>query len=102
MEVLEAKRDRGSYFYRFHPKAAYCKGCGIRARCYRNVDTYKGFAVKKEYFDNLPMREMMTEKLSSAQGKKRMADRACLIEHVLRFSRGFFDRLIYYTQGTPT
>jgi len=82
METMVAKEDRGNYFYRFHPKAGYCQGCRIRARCYQNVDTYKGFSVKKEYFDNLPLRERMTEKLSSAKGKRRMTDRSCLIEHV--------------------
>jgi len=82
MEVLEAKRDRGNYFYRFHPKIGDCRGCGIRARCYQKANTQKGFSVKKEYFDNLPLRERMTEKLSSAKGKRRMTDRSCLIEHV--------------------
>ena len=38
--------------------------------------------MKKEYFDNQSLREATTEKLSSAQGKKRMVDRSCLIEHV--------------------
>lgn len=32
--------------------------------------------VKKEYFDNQLLREAMTEKLSSAQGKKMMVDRS--------------------------
>jgi hypothetical protein len=82
MEVLEAKEDRGNYFYRFHPNMGVCKGCELRVRCYRNVSTRKGFSVKKEYFDNLALRERMTEKLSSLKGKGRMGDRACLIEHV--------------------
>jgi len=82
MEALEAKRDRGNYFYRFHPKRGDCQDCEIRARCYQNINTYKGFAVKKEYFDNLPLRERMTEKLSSEKGKMRMTERSCLIEHV--------------------
>ena len=82
MEVLEAKRDRSNYFYRFHPKIGDCRGCRIRARCYQKANTQKGFSVKKEYFDNLPLRERMTEKLSSVKGKGRMTDRSCLIEHV--------------------
>ena len=82
MEAMEAKNDRGNYFYRFHPKRAACRDCVLRARCYRKSTTNKGFSVKKEYFDNLPMRQMMTEKLSSAVGKRRMTERSCLVEHV--------------------
>ena len=82
MEVLEAKEDRGNYFYRFHPEKRYCRSCRLRARCHQNAGTQKGFSVKKEYFDNLLLREKMTQKLSSEQGKKKMRDRACLIEHV--------------------
>jgi len=82
METIEAKRDRGNYFYRFSPEREYCQGCEIRVRCYPKANTQKGFSVKKEYFDNLQLREAMTEKLSSAQGKRRMADRSCLVEHV--------------------
>jgi len=82
MEALEAKNDRGNYFYRFYPKVGECKGCRLRARCYRNAKTQKGFSVKKEYFDNLSLRMRMTEKLSGAKGKRRMADRSCLVEHV--------------------
>lgn len=82
MEILEAQRDRGNYFYRFHPNIRACKDCRIRARCYQNTNTYKSFAVKKEYFDTLPLRERMTEKLSSEKGKMRMTERSCLIEHV--------------------
>ena len=82
MEVQEAKEDRGNYFYRFHPETGYCRCCRLRARCYPKANTQKGFSVKKEYFDNLLLREKMTQKLSSEQGKKRMKDRSCLIEHV--------------------
>jgi len=82
MEGMEAKRDRGNYFYRFHPKIGDCRGCVARARCYPRANTQKGFSVKKEYFDNLLLRARMTEKLSSAKGKRRMTDRSCLIEHV--------------------
>ena len=82
METIEAKRDRGNYFYRFHPDRGACQLCGVKASCYPKANTQKGFSVKKEYFDNLLLREGMTEKLSSAQGKRRMADRSCLIEHV--------------------
>ena len=94
MEVMEAKRDRGNYFYRFHPHREVCRSCVRRARCYPKTNAQKGFSVKKEYFDNLSLRMRMTKKLSSAKGKSRMADRSCLIEHVfgeikeiLRFRR---------------
>ncbi len=82
MEVMEAKRDRGNYFYRFHPDREVCRSCVRRARCYPKTNAQKGFSVKKEYFDNLSLRMRMTKKLSSAKGKSRMADRSCLIEHV--------------------
>ena len=42
----------------------------------------KRFVVKKEYFDTLPLREKMTKKLLSKKGKQRIAERACIIEHV--------------------
>jgi transposase len=90
MNAIEAKRDRGNYFYRFHPKRAECRDCVIRARCYQKTTTYKGFSVKKEYFDNLPMRQMMTEKLSSAEGKRRMTERSCLVEHVFGEIKAIF------------
>ena len=82
MEAVEARQDRGSYFYRFHPTPRGCKDCHARTLCYQDTKKYKGFSVKREYFDSLPMREKMTEKLSSAQGKRRMTERACLVEHV--------------------
>ncbi len=82
METLEAKQDRGNYFYRFRPAAIGCKDCPVRTQCYRNTKTNKGFSVKKEYFDSLPIRQKMTEKLSSPQGKRGMTKRACLVEHV--------------------
>jgi len=83
MEVLKTKEDRGNYFYRFYPEKRYCRSFRLRSRCYPKANTQKGFSVKKEYFDNLLLREKMTQKLSSEQGKKRMKDRSCLIEHVL-------------------
>jgi len=82
METLVAKEDRGSYFYRFRPDARACRDCVLRARCYRKVTAYKMFSIKQEYFDTLPLRTLMTEKLSSEHGKKRMKDRSCVIEHV--------------------
>ena len=82
METTVAREDRGNYFYRFHPKARICPDCQFRTRCYRNTNTNKGFSVKQEYFDTLPLRALMTEKLSSEHGKERMKDRSCVVEHV--------------------
>jgi transposase len=82
METTVAKEDRGSYFYHFHPDANKCKDCVLRPRCYRNKTAYREFRMKREYFDTLPLREQMTEKLLGAHGRKRMRDRSCLIEHV--------------------
>lgn len=82
MEAKEAKKDRGNYFYRFYPEVGYCKNCQLRERCYENINRQKRFSVKKEYFNTLPLREKMTEKLSTLKGQQRMADRSCIIEHI--------------------
>jgi transposase len=85
-QVLEGKEEKkgngSSDVYRFYPKAELCTGCGVRERCYKGVKRGKRFSVSKEYFDTLPLREAMKEKLSSARGKQRMADRSCIIEHI--------------------
>lgn len=85
--------------YVFTPDAAQCEGCQFKQICYKNVrKTKKKFIVKKDYFNNLPLRQQMTERLSSLHGKHRMADRSCLVEHVfgelkeLRSFRRFFHR----------
>jgi transposase len=82
MEVTEAKEDRGHYFYRFYPEKGRCQSCLQKDKCYKNINRQKRFSVKKEYFDTLPLRKQMTEKLSSKKGKQRMADRSCGVEHV--------------------
>lgn len=82
MESIEAKKDRGNYFYRFYPKRGDCQGCQEKEKCYKNINKQKRFSVKKEYFDALFLREKMMEKLKSLKGKQRMADRSCIIEHV--------------------
>jgi transposase len=82
METMVAQEDRGSYFYHFHPDVRTCKGCSLRARCYRSKSAYRDFRIKKEYFETSSLRARMTERLSSEHGKKRMRDRSCLIEHV--------------------
>jgi transposase len=82
MEATEAKEDRGHYFYRFYPEKEKCQSCSLKDKCYKNINRQKRFSVKKEYFDTLPLRKQMAEKLSSEKGKQRMADRSCTIEHV--------------------
>lgn len=85
--------------YVFEPDPAKCQDCKLKDICYKNVrKTKKKFIVRKDYFNNLSLRQQMTERLSSMHGKHRMADRSCLIEHVfgeikeLRFFRRFFHR----------
>ena len=41
----------------------------------------------------------MTEKLSGAKGKRRMADRSCLVKHVFGEIKGIFKfrRFLYHT-----
>lgn len=82
METTNACGDRGNYFYRFYPEKEYCQSCQFSEKCYKNVNRKKRFSVKREYFDALPLREQMTEKLSALKGKQRIADRSCIIEHV--------------------
>lgn len=82
MESEKALKDRENYFYRFYPLKEKCEGCKLRESCYENIKRQKRFSVKKEYFDTLDLRERMNEKLSSPSGKQRMADRACIIEHI--------------------
>jgi len=81
METTHATKDRNNYYYKFYPKKEVCASCSLREKCYGNAKK-KRFVVKKEYFDALPIREKMTDKLLSEKGKLRMADRACIIEHV--------------------
>jgi transposase len=82
IEGREDKKDRGYYVYRFYAELEGCEGCAVRDRCYRNIRRHKRFSVKKEYFDTLPLREQMREKLSSPKGKQRTADRSCIVEHI--------------------
>ena len=81
METTHATKDRDNYYYKFYPKRDVCAVCRLKNKCY-GKSKKKRFVVKKEYFDSLPLREKMTEKLLSERGKSRMADRACIVEHV--------------------
>jgi transposase len=85
--------------YTFEPDPAKCVGCSFKEVCYQNVrKSKKRFIVRKDYFENLPLRQQMTQRLSSLHGKHRMADRSCVVEHVfgelkeLRSFRRFFHR----------
>lgn len=82
MESTKALNDRGNYFYRFYPAKEKCEKCRFKEKCYKDIKRQKRFSVKREYFDTLDLREQMNQKLSSPLGKRRMADRACIIEHV--------------------
>ncbi len=82
LEATEAKEDRGHYFYRFYPEKERCQSCSVKNKCYKDINRQKRFSVKKEYFDTLPLRQQMTEKLSSEKGKQRAADRSCTVEHI--------------------
>lgn len=79
--------------YVFYPDPMKCQQCQLKTICYKRVrKSKKKFIVRKDYFNNLPLRQQMTEILSSLQGKHRIADRACLVEHVfgeLKELRGF-------------
>lgn len=82
MEVGGERKKYGYHFYLFRPKRKQCHGCRDRERCYKHIHTRKGFTVKKEYFEALPLREEMRQRLSSPKGKQRMADRSCIVEHI--------------------
>ena len=79
--------------YSFEPDPAKCEGCQLKDICYKNVrKSKKKFLVRKDYFENLPLRQQMTQRLSSLKGKHRMADRSCVVEHVfgdIKELRGF-------------
>ena len=81
METTYATKDRNNYYYKFYPKKDVCDLCTLKEKCYGNAKK-KRFVVKKEYFDALAIREKMTKKLLSKRGKQRIADRACVVEHV--------------------
>lgn len=81
LKGLEEKKGK-VYVYRFYPKLKECKSCAVREACHKGLKKEKRFSVTREYFDTLPLREAMKRKLSSASGKRRMADRSCIIEHI--------------------
>jgi transposase len=85
--------------YVFEPDLKECDRCQFKQICYKNIrKSNKKFIVRKDYFDNGPLRQEMTERLSSLHGKHRIADRSCLIEHVFgelkeaRLFRRFYHR----------
>jgi transposase len=79
--------------YVFYPDPTKCDECQLKTICYKRIrKSKKKFIVRKDYFNNLPLRQQMTERLSSLEGKHRIADRSCLVEHVfgeLKEIRGF-------------
>jgi transposase len=99
MTVTKSIRTSRAENYSFEPDAAECEGCEFKEICYKNVrKTKKKFIVRRDYFENLPLRQQMIHRLSCLKGKHRMADRSCVVEHVfgeikeLRSFRRFFHR----------
>ena len=99
MTVTQSIRTSRADNYSFEPDPAKCEGCQLKDICYKDVHkTKKKFLVRKDYFENLPLRKQMIERLSSLEGVHRMADRSCVVEHVfgeikqLRSFRRFFHR----------
>lgn len=83
MAVSRSIRTSRAENYSFTPDPAQCQGCQFKEICYKNLHkTKKRFLVRKDYFENLPLRKLMTDRLSSLNGKHRMADRSCVVEHV--------------------
>jgi len=99
MTVTKSIRTSRAESYSFEPDPAKCEGCQLKDICHKNIHkTKKKFTVRKDYFENLPLRQEMFERLSSLEGKHRMADRSCVVEHVfgeikeIRYFRRFFHR----------
>lgn len=99
MTVTKAIRTSRAESYSFEPDTAKCESCQLKDICYKDIrKTKKKFTVRKDYFDNLPLRQQMLERLTSLDGIHRMADRSCVVEHVfgeikeIRSFRRFFHR----------
>ena len=99
MNCSQSIRTSRADNYTFEPDPVKCTDCKLKHICYRNIrKSKKKFIVRKDYFENLPLRQQMTQRLLSLKGKHRMADRSCLIEHVFgeikeqRSFRRFFHR----------
>jgi transposase len=84
MTAEKAYNDRGKKFYRFYPDKSRCENCVHLKICAGKVGALKNkrFNVKYEYFETLPLRQKMKDKLSCPEGKDVYSQRACLIEHI--------------------
>lgn len=79
-EPITTSRQR---YYQFLPDPVYCLPCPFRARCYKHVkNSFKKFLLNAKYLKLLPIKKKMIDLVSSVEGKKRMADRSCLVEHI--------------------
>jgi hypothetical protein len=99
MTCSKSIRTSRAESYTFEPDPLGCQDCKLKQICYRGIrKSKKKFIVRKDYFENLPLRRQMAERLSSLHGKHRIADRSCLVEHVFgeikehRSFRRFFHR----------
>ncbi|MCI0443943.1 IS1182 family transposase [bacterium] len=89
---------KGKMYYVFSPDRNKCDPCSLREKCYGNIKR-KIFKVKKEYFDALLLRKAMAQKLSSADGKARMLERASTIEHVFGFIKDALSFRRFFHRG---
>jgi hypothetical protein len=84
----------GVNYYCFSMLKSLCMECKFINDCYENnmKKRAKRFNVITEYFDSIEARQRLEKRLQTKKGKRRIADRACLIEHKfgdIKSNRGF-------------
>jgi len=95
---LRFRKDKAMFLYIFRPDRNQCLSCPLSKRCYGNAK-YKSFEVAKNYLETTELRLQMREKVASKQGKRRYADRACVIEHVFGEIKEILNLRRFYHRG---
>lgn len=78
---LRFRKDKSFFLYVFRPDRTKCRCCSLLKSCYGQAKA-KSFELGKAYLETTELRLQMIQKLASKHGKKRRADRACVVEHV--------------------
>ena len=95
---LRYRKDKNLFLYVFRPDRKQCRYCSLLKNCYGEAKT-KSFELGKAYVENTELRLEMTKKLASEQGKKRRADRACVVEHVFGEIKEALNLRRFYHRG---
>jgi hypothetical protein len=81
--------------YSFSTRKSLCKECKYIHDCYANImkkKQEKKFQIKREYMNSIEARQRLENRLKTKKGKRRLADRASLVEHKfgdIKENRGF-------------